>query len=284
MTSVSDPAFWEKKRYEKENRGSIARSNTERMAKYAKPKDKSYPDDTEGSLNDLLSGYTNEQKEESSFNRFIPTTEQDDLSEMVGDRLLNTLWNNLYYLTSNLSTEAPGSPTTSTTTENVDAKDVDTSELKFLNPNRDSRFRINFYISAGAGSEVCYITSPATNTGFGSPAPLETTAAVGYVGIKIVSGKVNLVSKKLGDIKEKINETNKVIDDDSTHILEIIYRSNSSDVLFDGDQIGTIDNDLINGKEVKSVYTFLTSIKSANGTGVQLTIEGYEFAQLRGTR
>lgn len=222
--------------------------------------------------------------ENQKFDRFLDPTEKQELSEVISDNLINILWDSVYYIASNLSSGVPDTGFATSTSERNDAFDVDTSEGKFLSPDRDCRFRVNFYLGSGATKQVTYICSPATNSGFGSPVPMEATAAVGYVGIKIFDGRVHLVTKNLGSIKEKLVPTSKVFTDDTTHVLEILYRPSSSDIYIDGDYLGSISNNLKDGNTVKSFYPFLTSIKSSDGTAVNMTIEGYEFAQTRGRR
>lgn len=216
---------------------------------------------------------TTQEKQPGEITRDISIEQQDSIREIIADSIINILWDKVFYL----SSFAAESVTTSSSTEDVTAKEVDTSEGKKFDPSLDSRYRVNFYVNTGQTNITAYICSPATNTTFTTDVPIADSDNISYVGIKITGTIVYLVSKTKGQT-EKLVRTNKTITDNTTHTLEIFYRPVSSDIYFDNELIGSISNNLLTNGEMSTFYPYLTSVKSSSGS-VNLTLENYEFAQ-----
>lgn len=213
--------------------------------------------------------------------RLSTPEEKRDLLEVVQDAIADVLWDNIYYIP---SFEASFKDTTSST-EQVDVKEVDTSEGKQFNPSRPCRFRINFYLEDGATASTVYILSPAVSTDptFTTGVPLSTNDFFSYVGIKIVNGDLFLVSKGTNGGEEVTRKTTVRITDASTNTIEFNYRPNqSTDVLFNKKTVGTISNPRLSPtKPFFTFYPYLTSIKSNTGALVNITVESFEFLQLK---
>lgn len=210
-----------------------------------------------------------------SFDRFMEPVEKDQLQEVISESIIDILWRRIFYV----SSFAAESVTTSSSTENVDAKEVDTSEGDKFDPDLPSRYRVNFYLNSGQTNSVVYILSPAISTDptFATSVPIATNEYLSYVGIKIDQGNINLVSSTEG--KEIVRGTNKKITDNTTHTLEIIYRPRSAaDIYYDNDLLGSIPANLPAKAQLKTFYPYLTSVKSNSGS-VNLTLENYEFVQ-----
>ena len=210
--------------------------------------------------------------------RDLSFEQQDSIREVVGDNLIDLTWNKIFYV----SSFAAASVTTSSSTEDISAKEVDTSEGKYFDPKLPSRLRMNFYINEGQANATVYILSPTVNgVDFATAVPLSTSTTLSYVGVKIVKTAFKLVSYDRNTGIETLIDTEKVIDDNTTHTLELIYRpGESSDVYLDTDFVGSIESNLVDNAVIKVYYPYLTSVKSDSGS-VNLTIENYEFIQQR---
>lgn len=200
------------------------------------------------------------------------------LNKVIGHNLLDILWDNIYYN----SSFAAESVTTSSGTEDLTAKEVDTTGGKKFSAMLDSRFRVNFYSTTGQSNMTAYILSPAisTDTSYAATTgPIATNTYLSYVGIKVVLGVVYLVSSVAG--VEKLTVTDKTITDDTTHTLEINYRAGqSADIYYDNEFLGSIETRMQVINDIATYFPYLTSVKSASGS-VNLTFENYEFAQVK---
>lgn len=231
-------------------------------------------------------GYTLEKKtmfetegKNQRISRFSSPEEKSDLLEVIRDAISDVLWDEIYYVS---SFEASFKDTTSTS-EQVDVKEVDTSEGRQFNPNRPSRFRINFYLEDGFDTSTVYILSPAVSTDptFATGVPVSTNDFLSYAGVKIVSGRVFLVAKPYGGGPEVTKSTNFSITGSTTNTLEFNYRPNqSTDVFYNKELIGTIKTPRISPNvPFYTFYPYLTSIKSNTGALVNITVESFEFLQ-----
>lgn len=211
----------------------------------------------------------------------LSVEEEEQIREIVADKMLDIVWNDVYYLSSFTSTSVD----TSSSTETTEAKEVDTSEGKKFDPAGDTRFRMNFYLNSGQKNITAYILSPATSTDdtFATDVPIATNTDLSYVGIKmtpdVTGARVNLVSSVAGE--EEIVKTEKILEDNTTHVVEINYRAGeSADIYFDNLFLGSIRSKIDKSTNIFTYYPFLTSVKSDSGS-VNFTIESYEFAQVK---
>ena len=109
----------------------------------------------------------------------------DALSEYLFNRV--NFLNNPGFVTSN--------NTTSTTTYKTDLRVPDTSGGKYLQADRESRFRTVFYFVGGASIVDAYILSPCLFPASTGIAQGVTSMSVfsHYIGIKVLRGVVYLV-------------------------------------------------------------------------------------------
>lgn len=219
-----------------------------------------------------------EKQQVSLVEAFINSSPEDrnTFLDLIGERLQDILWNAVYY-TANFNSETA---TANSTTQIVTLKEVDTTEGGKFDPALDSRFRVTFYLNSGATVATLYIVSPAISTdpSFATTVPLADNEFLSYVGIKIVNTEVFLVASVNGE--ERTTKTSVVVDDDTTHNLEIYYRAgDSADVFFDTRKIGSINAKIQKSKtNLKTYYPYMFAISASSGSA-QVTMENYEFIQ-----
>lgn len=170
----------------------------------------------------------------------------------------------------------------STTTDEVLSavgRESDTSYGRRFKPDRESRFRTSFYIQSGLSVSTIYIVSPAvSNTTASMTGTIMNDGNKSFVGVKIVNGLIYAVSSVNGT--ETTVVTGTTITDATTHLLEIDYYISHAVVKFNSTIIGDIPCNLLS-TTLQTFCPFLTSIKSSDGTAVNLTMESYEFLQKR---
>lgn len=209
---------------------------------------------------------------------FLNATPEDrnTFLDLIGEKLQDILWNGVYY-TANFNSE---SATANSTTQVVTLKEVDTTEGGKFDPALDSRFRVTFYLNSGASVATLYIVSPAISTDptFATSVPLGTNEYLSYVGIKVVATEVFMVASINGT--ERTVRTSAIIDDDTTHNLEIYYRAGeSADIFLDTQKIGSISAKIQKSKtNLKTYYPYMFAISASSGSA-QVTMENYEFIQ-----
>lgn len=206
--------------------------------------------------------------------------ERSAFLDLMSDALVDVLWNGVYY-TANFNSETA---TANSSTQIVTLKEVDTTEGGKFDPSLDSRFRVTFYLNSGAANATLYIVSPiiSTDPTFATTVPIGTNAYLSYVGMKLVNTEVYLVTSING--VETTVRTRKIIDDDTTHNLEIYYRAGeSADLFLDTQKIGTIKARIQKSKtNLKTYYPYLFAISASSGSA-QVTMENYEFIQRKNT-
>lgn len=212
----------------------------------------------------------------------ISRDQSEDMKKEARDviyrALASSLWDEVYY-TSNF---ASASITTTSTSEVFDAngRESDTSGGLYFLPSRESRFRAIFYLNTAQTKSEVYITSPATSQASTVGTAMADTDK-SWVGVFIDETVVKLVSYNHNDASTTTVTTTETITDNTTHVLEIRYHVGHAEIYLDNASIGTIPCKLIDDTSITTFFPFLTSIKSTDGTSVNLTIESYEFLQSR---
>ena len=212
-----------------------------------------------------------------SINRNLDNQSKDLIGQFVATRIPSVLWDNVSFTssfaTASITTVSPS------TAELLDAngRESDTSGGRRFRPERVSKYRATFYINSGLSVSTIYLTAPAV-----SAASTIGTAMVdankSYVGVKIIAGVIYMVSSVAGT--ETTIRTGTTITDATTHLLEIDYYITHAVVKFNNVVIGDISCNLLT-TTLTTFFPFLTSVKSSDGTAVNLTIEGFEFLQNR---
>jgi len=221
---------------------------------------------------------------EPGVNRNSSKEAKRDAAEAVFEALSNFFFDEVNLLNSpdTAVSSAAGSPNTSTTVFTTGIRVPDTARGLYMRPDKKSRLRTMFYVNEGATSMEGYILSPAVypsqvgiSGGISSMSVLSS-----YVGIKILEGAVHLVSYFSG--RERTILTDFRITDSTTHVLDIIYTITSALIIIDGKRLGRISCNLL--ETIDSPETFfpiVAPVRSTNGTGVRMSIEGYQFLQDR---
>jgi len=189
----------------------------------------------------------------------------DDISELLFDRV--NLINSGF---------ATAGGTTSTTTYDIDLRVIDTSERKFMRPDRKLRFRGTFYTSGTQAQVDAYILTPAIYNSLVAPTLVTDLSA--YVGLKIDAGIVSLVSKNT--FGEKTVPTSLDISDGATYYLEVKYNINNAEFYIDGEYLGSITcnlNDQI--YNYLTFYPLIAPIRSKSGSSVNINFESYQILQ-----
>lgn len=252
MTSASDPGFWKDRKRNEVNKALFARERTQ-----AAP----------------LTPQKSEQQDK--FDRFIDPTEKDQLFDVVSEGIIDIMWNKIFYL----SSFATQSVTTSSSTEDLTAREPDTSENVYLAPDQDSRLRISFYLNTGQTNSIVYI-------GLGTSSSQSAPTAIAspnnsFAGVKIVQSIVNMASYNGETDTEKLIVTQEAITDNTTHLIEFRYATGQSVVVFiDNKRIGEIAVPQDFAKKTQVFYPYITSVSSVSGS-VNMTLESYEFIQNR---
>lgn len=196
--------------------------------------------------------------------------------QFVEDQIHNVLWNQIFYVGTLASSTI--STTGSSTSEILTIRESDTTGGLYMNSTRESRFRVPFYLNSGIPQSTVYITSPAVSTSMTVTSTIQNVAN-SYVGVKIVSGVLSIVSCTAGVEITKL--TNVIITNNTTHLLEIRYYVTNADIFFDTVIIGSISCNLPS-VNIPTFYQYLTSLKDNSGATVcNLTFDSYEFLQKR---
>jgi hypothetical protein len=161
---------------------------------------------------------------------------------------------------------------------------TDTSEGRYLNTGKPSRMRCSFYLSNPDKLDG-YILSPAVYDSFGSLNSFDDMNALrSYVGIKFVSGKINIAIKVAG-YTERLVETDLSFSGSGatdTYRLEIIHNVSSTELYINEESLGTYPTDMIGtNTKTKTFLPLLSPARSTDGSAVGIVIENYQFIQDR---
>lgn len=194
------------------------------------------------------------------------------------EQIYDILWNGIIHISSFDTLTVSGGTTSNSF--NFDIREPDSSERKQFSPSVSSKFRTFFYLDKGQEQIEAYILSPALLNSFTPPTSVDEL--VSYTGIYIKEGIVYLVSYNEED-GQTLNQTDLVITDNTTYVLEIHYGVNYHEVFINGKSYGTISCDFSkNANSFKTFYPIIAPFRSLDGsTSVQLTLESYQFIQRR---
>jgi len=198
-------------------------------------------------------------------------------SDAVALHLGEILWSKVFYIASFAT-----SSTDTTTTEVLPAggRESDTTAGKQFRPERPSKFRTAFYLGTNISKLTAYIASPGLLFTTSTIPSSILDSKISFVGIKIDSdGDVSLITSLRGVTTTKA--TGVTITDDTTNILEINYFVKYADVYLNNVSLGSIPCDILSSTQFEVFFPFISSVGSSDGTSVNLTLDSYEFMQLR---
>lgn len=200
--------------------------------------------------------------------------------ESIGD----FFFDKVNFITLNFAQVNDAGSTTDQTNYATDNRIIDTSEGRFMDLDKESRFRTHFYLENAANADA-YILSPALLDGFtlGNVTSMESTFR-SYVGIRILNNKVSVVVKEYG--KDEVNypvdfKPEQVVSFTTTYPLEIKYRINYTDIYIDNELVGSYPTDLGAGQQTVTFYPLFAPAKSTDGSSVNLVLESSQFIQSR---
>lgn len=210
-------------------------------------------------------------------NRFIGVNSQKIINEIISTEIHNSLWDNISFTSSFATASISTVPPSTAELLDANGRESDTSLGRRFKPERECRFKTTFYINSGLSVSTIYITAPAV-LAISSVGTAMIDANKSYVGVKIVNGSILLVSSVAGT--ETTQTTTTTISDTTTNLIEIDYYVSHATVLFNNVLIGNIPCNL-QTITLNTFCPFLTSVKSSDGTAVNLIMEAYEFLQKR---
>lgn len=233
-----------------ESNAFSARENTERMSKYNK----------------------------ANLGIESPIEEIDSYKKLALDTMMDTLWERVFYVS---SMDGPAVTTTSSAELFSGAtRQSDTSSGKFLSVRRPCKFRCLFYFNGtDATDSTAYIGTAGTSTTDTGITSINQDG-MEYAALKIEDGAVTIKTRSASGFTEKA--TGRTITDDTTYILEINFSPNErADFFLDNDYLGSI-TDFIPGESVyKTFFPMMVSLKRSSGTNTKVTVESWEFIQLK---
>lgn len=210
----------------------------------------------------------------NNLNRLSTPEQKRSAAEAVYELLSDFFFEQVNFLNS------PGTVTsgdvTSTSNYGMALRVPDTSKGKYIRPDKKSKFRCLFYYEDNLTNTDGYILSPCVYQS--STAPTNVSQFNSYLGIKVLSGNVSLVSKIRG--REQLFPTQFKITDDTTYLLEMDYSGNTLNVSIDGALIGSVSGDFSDtAYSLITVYPIIAPIRSVNGSTVKITFENYQYLQ-----
>jgi hypothetical protein len=218
-----------------------------------------------------------------SLNRQSSLEEKKNVSEAVFELLSDFFFDRINFISFPFTqvTETAGGYT-STTLFGGASRLTDTADGKFLALDKKSRTRCQFYVK-NPPSMLGYVLSPVR---YDSYTTLNTFSSMdvfsGYAGIKIDKGIVYVAVKSYGKT-EILYPTDYVLTgtgESTTLVLEIRYDVNSVSVSIDNRKIGSFPIDLApRTGPFKTFLALMSPAKSYDASGVNITIENYQFIQ-----
>lgn len=216
-------------------------------------------------------------------NRFSPPEEKDNANEAIYDSLSSFFFDKVRFISFPF-TEVTSDHTDyyqSTTLYSGESRLTDTSEGKYMNPSRASRMRCSFYVH-NADALTGYILSPAVYDSFSSLNTISSMSILrSYVGVKFKLGEIFVVVKETNrpETEYKTGLSFSGTGDSDTWLLEIKYFVENTEIYINDTFIGRYKTDF--GK-TQTNYTYLPLLSpaiSSDGTGVNITLENYQFIQ-----
>lgn len=170
---------------------------------------------------------------------------------------------------------------TDTTSFNGTSRITDTAEGMFLTPEKVSRMRCHFYL-LNPDALIGYLLCPVIYDSFSS---LNTISAMtifrAYVGLKFNQGDISVAVKESG--KSEVTYSTGLSFSGSgatdTYTLEIRYYVTYTEIYINGDYIGSYTTDFGLSNTNMSYLPLLAPGKSSDGSGVNITVENYQFIQ-----
>jgi len=204
--------------------------------------------------------------------------------EIIGDKIADIIWDKFFYVSgfTPFTVDATTANPSYTVNGEIIERLRDSSGYLFLSTKMPSKFRCGFYFGGpnlGAGC-TAYITTMHVRTASGT-VPIKDNGAE-FIGLKIVNNRVYLCSYDDSTGTEKLIDTQKVIVDDETIILEILFFPRErADFYINNEFIGTITGVLPSNQTPIIFYPILCSLKPSDSGEHKLNIDYYEFLQQR---
>lgn len=216
------------------------------------------------------------------FSKLSSPDEKKNNSRAVYETLSDFFFDQAILVTTVFSEISDGG-TTSTTYQGA-SRVTDTSEGRYLDVGKRSRFRTSFYAS-NPDSLDAYILSPAVYDSFSS---LNTISSMNilrsYVGIRILNGSIYAVVKESGKTEKRYptNFSFSGTGDSDTYTLEMIHNVTSTEIYINDEPVGTYPSDMQSGfNSTKTVLPLLAPGRSTDGSNINLTLEHFQFIQDR---
>lgn len=217
------------------------------------------------------------QFEDTQITRDLDFSQQDAIREIVSDRLPDTVWDDIFYV-SQIEPWTSGTFTTGTTVgAAVQAGKQETSEGLLLNMSRASRMRSSMYFNNSPVGAVAYIGMTARPADAGSTTLSPDGSLTGF---KIVDGRVFGVNFLRG--KEAVVDLGFDVTVQKGFILEVrYYPRDRSDFYVNGVKLGSLAlyrTDVFNQDVFDLIRVYMYNTAAASHT---LVVETYEFLQDR---
>lgn len=218
-----------------------------------------------------------------SLNRLSSPEEKRDASEVVYEELSSYFFDRVRFISYPFSevTADHVNYYTSTTLFGGESRLTDTAEGKYMNPGQVSRMRCNFYVR-NPDALTGYILSPAVYDSFASLNTITSMSILrSYVGIKFKLGTVFVAVKENGKSEVEYPTGLSFIGagTSDTWSLEIKYHIGYSDVYINQQHLGSFKTDFGINLPNFTFLPLLAPAKSSDGSGVNITVENYQFIQ-----
>lgn len=218
---------------------------------------------------------------ERHINRDSFPEEKKDVAEAVYESLSDTFFERINFMSYFFSEVASGGTTVTGYYQGA-SRLIDTSEGRLFDTGRNSRMRCTFY-TTNLNELDGYLLSPVLYDSFSSLNSISSLDILrAYVGLKFKEGVVSVAVKQAG-LPESTYPTNISISGSGasdTHKLETKNYVTYTDILFDGDYVGSYETDMIgDNQNTVSFLPMFSPARSTDGTSVNITVENYQFIQ-----
>ena len=299
---LSDPAFWKNREQRKNNRAADAAARTKHMgAKYGNPTKQTLDTDSSRDEKRVTSEAVYEFLADALFDKvsFIsfPFTQTKQIYYMETDNIAA-----IYTPSQWIDVPASGEdakqeladdgistisehyinpvegPVTDTDRYWGISRIPNTSEGKFLSPDKRNRMRCSFYVDNYTQLNG-YILSPVVYDSFKSLNYFTSMSIFrSYVGLKFDAGVAYVAVKQAGQEEELIQIDLDISFD--THRLDMVSTGKETTIRINNTPVGTYPVDLIgDSTDVDTFLPLLSRAKSIDGTEVGITIENFQFIQ-----
>lgn len=205
--------------------------------------------------------------------RISSTLDKDLGSDTVAERTARDFWDNAIYASDFFAADY-------TVTTGTDLRLSQTDYAGIIEPSRDTYVRIGAYLTA-VDDVTLYITVLVSEETASLVDPI-TSNDRAYVGVKIISGVVWLVSRDTGG-DELLVETNVNLASEYRAVFEFKVSGNQCSVLFNEKPIGSIRM-FVNARPAVAtgaLYTYYIYLNNQSASSTTLVTTTYQFLQSR---